>query len=184
MDTYKARDLMRMIAEATWVCGDPGMQFDTTINDWHTCPNTARINATNPCSEYMFLDDTACNLASINLMKFSTPEDGEFDVEASSTPAGRDHGAGDPRRQRQLPDAGDREELARLPAARARLRQPRRAADVARPSLRQRRAAATTRRAITALMPGAGLRPVGADRARSWRPVRGLRRRTASRSCA
>ena len=61
---------MRMIAEATHVCGDPGMQFDTTINEWHTCPNTDRINASNPCSEYMFLDDSACNLASINLMKF------------------------------------------------------------------------------------------------------------------
>jgi ribonucleoside-diphosphate reductase alpha chain len=70
MDTYKARDLMRQIAEATHICGDPGMQFDTTVNDWHTCPNTARINASNPCSEYMFLDDSACNLASINLMKF------------------------------------------------------------------------------------------------------------------
>ncbi len=81
MDTYKARDLMRMIAEGTWVCGDPGMQFDTTVNDWHTCPETARINASNPCSEYMFLDDSACNLASINLMKF-VGEDGEFQVEA------------------------------------------------------------------------------------------------------
>jgi ribonucleoside-diphosphate reductase alpha chain len=80
MDTYRARDLMRMIAEATWVCGDPGMQFDTTVNDWHTCPNTARINASNPCSEYMFLDDSACNLASLNLMKF-LDEKGEFDVE-------------------------------------------------------------------------------------------------------
>ena len=70
MDTYRARDLMRQIAEGTWVCGDPGMQFDTTVNEWHTCPNTARINASNPCSEYMFLDDSACNLASINLMKF------------------------------------------------------------------------------------------------------------------
>jgi ribonucleoside-diphosphate reductase alpha chain len=77
--TYKARDLMRQIAEATWICGDPGMQFDTTVNDWHTCPNTARINASNPCSEYMFLDDSACNLASINLMKF-VREDGEFDA--------------------------------------------------------------------------------------------------------
>ncbi|HUR80862.1 MAG TPA: vitamin B12-dependent ribonucleotide reductase, partial [Thermoanaerobaculia bacterium] len=74
MDTYKARDLMRQIAEATHICGDPGLQFDTTVNDWHTCPNTARINASNPCSEYMFLDDTACNLASINLMKFVRPE--------------------------------------------------------------------------------------------------------------
>jgi ribonucleoside-diphosphate reductase alpha chain len=81
MDTYKARDLMRQIAEATWVCGDPGMQFDTTVNDWHTSPNTARINASNPCSEYMFLDDSACNLASINLMKF-VGADGEFDAEA------------------------------------------------------------------------------------------------------
>jgi ribonucleoside-diphosphate reductase alpha chain len=70
LDTYKARELMRQIAEATWVCGDPGLQFDTTVNDWHTCPNTARINASNPCSEYMFLDDSACNLSSINLMKF------------------------------------------------------------------------------------------------------------------
>jgi ribonucleoside-diphosphate reductase alpha chain len=81
MDTYQARDLMRMIAEATWICGDPGMQFDTTVNDWHTCPNTARINASNPCSEYMFLDDSACNLASLNLMKF-LDEKGDFDVEA------------------------------------------------------------------------------------------------------
>jgi ribonucleoside-diphosphate reductase alpha chain len=80
MDTYRARDLMRLIAEGTWVCGDPGMQFDTTVNEWHTCPNTARINASNPCSEYMFLDDSACNLASINLMKFVGAE-GEFDVE-------------------------------------------------------------------------------------------------------
>jgi ribonucleoside-diphosphate reductase alpha chain len=73
MQTYKARELMRQIAEATHICGDPGMQFDTTVNDWHTCPNTARINASNPCSEYMFLDDSACNLASINLMKFLGP---------------------------------------------------------------------------------------------------------------
>jgi ribonucleoside-diphosphate reductase alpha chain len=78
MDTCRARSLMRQIAEATHVCGDPGLQFDTTVNDWHTCPNTARINASNPCSEYMFLDDSACNLASINLMKF-VKDDGEFD---------------------------------------------------------------------------------------------------------
>jgi ribonucleoside-diphosphate reductase alpha chain len=78
METYKARDLMRQIAEATHICGDPGMQFDTTVNDWHTCSNTARINASNPCSEYMFLDDSACNLASINLMKF-VRDDGELD---------------------------------------------------------------------------------------------------------
>ena len=81
MDTYKARDIMRQIAEATHVCGDPGMQFDTTVNEWHTCPNSDRINASNPCSEYMFLDNSACNLASINLMKFVDAR-GEFDVEA------------------------------------------------------------------------------------------------------
>ncbi|HET7746522.1 MAG TPA: vitamin B12-dependent ribonucleotide reductase, partial [Vicinamibacteria bacterium] len=79
--TYRARDLMKLMADAAWQCGDPGMQFDSTINDWHTCPNTARINASNPCSEYMFLDDTACNLASLNLMKF-VKADGEFDVES------------------------------------------------------------------------------------------------------
>lgn len=78
--TYRARDLMRQIAEAAWQCGDPGLQFDTTINKWHTCKATARINASNPCSEYMFLDDSACNLASLNLMKFMAP-DGKFDVE-------------------------------------------------------------------------------------------------------
>jgi len=78
---YKARDLLRQIAEATWQCGDPGLQFDTTINRWNPCKNTVRINASNPCSEYMFVDDSACNLASLNLMKFLKP-DGQFDVEA------------------------------------------------------------------------------------------------------
>jgi ribonucleoside-diphosphate reductase alpha chain len=82
MDTYRARDLMKKMAESTWVCGDPGIQFDTTVNNWHPCPNTARINASNPCSEYMFLDDSACNLASLNLMKFRRPSDHEFDIEA------------------------------------------------------------------------------------------------------
>ena len=81
MDTYKARDLMRLIAEGTHICGDPGMQFDTTINEWHTCSKTDRIYASNPCSEYMFLNDSACNLSSINLMKF-VKDDGEFDVVA------------------------------------------------------------------------------------------------------
>jgi ribonucleoside-diphosphate reductase alpha chain len=81
MGTYKARDLMKTIAEAAWVCGDPGMQYDTTINDWHTCANTDRIYASNPCSEYMFLDDTACNLASLNLMRFFDADKG-FDVES------------------------------------------------------------------------------------------------------
>ncbi len=79
--TMKAREIMRKIADATWHCGDPGMQFDTTINKWHTCKNSARINASNPCSEYMFLDNSACNLASFNLMKYVTPSGG-FDIPA------------------------------------------------------------------------------------------------------
>ncbi len=78
---YRARDLMHQIAEATWQCGDPGMQYDTTINRWHTSKNTARINASNPCSEYMFLDDSACNLASFNLLKFVDAR-GKFDIAA------------------------------------------------------------------------------------------------------
>ena len=80
-DRLKARNLLRQIAEATHQCGDPGMQFDTTVNRWNPCKNTARINASNPCSEYMFLDDSACNLSSLNLMKFVGP-DGQFDVVA------------------------------------------------------------------------------------------------------
>lgn len=79
VDTTRARDLMRDIAQAAWECADPGMQYDTTINEWHTCPATGRINGSNPCSEYMHLDNSACNLASLNLMKFIDDE-GSFDV--------------------------------------------------------------------------------------------------------
>ncbi len=80
--TVKARDLWSTIAEAAWACADPGLQFDTTINEWHTSPAGGRIKASNPCSEYMFLDDTACNLASLNLVRFYDAETGSFDVEA------------------------------------------------------------------------------------------------------
>jgi len=79
-ETFKARDILKSISEGTWLCGDPGIQCDSVIQKYHTCKNSGRINATNPCSEYVFLDDTACNLASINLMKFLT-QDGNFDVE-------------------------------------------------------------------------------------------------------
>jgi ribonucleoside-diphosphate reductase alpha chain len=79
INTYKAKELLQRISEATWQCGDPGMQYDSTVNRWHTSKNTARINASNPCSEYMFLDDSACNLASLNLLKFAP--NGAFDVE-------------------------------------------------------------------------------------------------------
>ncbi len=81
---YDAKELLNKMAECAWHCGDPGIQYDTTINKWHTCPNSGRINASNPCSEYMFLDDTACNLASINLMKFAGP-DGTIDIERFQT---------------------------------------------------------------------------------------------------
>src|SRR5438067_1682780 len=84
VDTYKARELMRMISDSAYICGDPGMQYDTTVNRWHTSKNTAPINASNPCSEYMFLDDSACNLASLNLMKFSdkNAKNGCFDIDS------------------------------------------------------------------------------------------------------
>jgi ribonucleoside-diphosphate reductase alpha chain len=80
-EKFGARDLLREMADSAWHCGDPGMQYDTTINRWHTCKATERINASNPCSEYMFLDDTACNLASFNLLKF-LGSNGQFDSEA------------------------------------------------------------------------------------------------------
>ncbi|MHC4068005.1 MAG: vitamin B12-dependent ribonucleotide reductase [Planctomycetota bacterium] len=81
VDEYSARELMQLIAEGTRICGDPGIQYHTTINKWHTCPESGPINASNPCSEYMFLNDSACNLASLNLMKFRA-DDGSFDVES------------------------------------------------------------------------------------------------------
>jgi ribonucleoside-diphosphate reductase alpha chain len=81
LEVVRARDLMREIAQAAWECADPGLQYDTTINDWHTCPASGRINASNPCSEYMHLDNSACNLASLNLLKF-LDEEGNFDVAA------------------------------------------------------------------------------------------------------
>ena len=81
LERVDARELLSQIADAAWRCADPGVQYDTTINDWHTCPVSGRINASNPCSEYMHVDDSACNLASLNLMKFRR-EDGTFDVES------------------------------------------------------------------------------------------------------
>ncbi len=81
IDSMPARELMKQIADAAWRCADPGVQYDTTINQWHTCPNSGRINASNPCAEYMHVDDSACNLASLNLMKFRLP-DGRLDVES------------------------------------------------------------------------------------------------------
>ncbi len=82
VETMSAREVMRQISQSTWLCGDPGLQYDTAINDWHTCANTDRIHASNPCSEYMFLNDTACNLASINLMKYYDADSERFDVDS------------------------------------------------------------------------------------------------------
>ena len=131
--TVRARDLWRQIATASWECADPGLQFDTTINKWHTAHATGRINGSNPCSEYMHLDNSACNLASINLLHY-LDEDGNFDVDAyMHTDRGHLHGARDPRRPRRLPDREDRRDQPPVPSARHRLRQPRRAADGARP---------------------------------------------------
>ncbi len=155
VETVPARKIWRDIAEAAWECGDPGLQYDTTINAWHTSASTARINASNPCSEYMYLDDSACNLASLNLRRFVHGRDGEMDVESFRRAVEIDHpGAGDHRRERQVPDREDRGQLAPLPAAGPGLRQPGRAADVARPALRQRRRRAPTRAPSLSLMTG------------------------------
>ena len=169
-----ARELMREIAEAAWRCADPGVQYDTTINQWHTSPNSGRINASNPCSEYMHVDNSACNLASLNLMKFRRA-DGTLDVRVVRA-HGRRHAAraGDRRRALQLPDRGDRAERARLPPARPRLRQPRRLPDEQRHALRlrprPRRRGGDHRADDRPRLP-----PLGGDRgrARALRPLRG-----------
>ena len=141
METHRGRDLMRAIADGTHVCGDPGMQFDTTVNDWHTCPNTARINASNPCSEYMFLDNSACNLASLNLMRFIPPDGkpGEFDVETFRAAVRTLITAQEIIVENaSYPTPAIAREQPQLPPARARLRQPGLAVDVARRAVRQR----------------------------------------------
>ena len=172
-EPVKARELMREIAEAAWRCADPGVQYDTTINQWHTSPNSGRINASNPCSEYMHVDDSACNLASLNLMKFRRP-DGTFDVE-SFKHVGRHRAAraGDRRLAVELPDGGDRQERPRVPPARARLREPRRLPDGQRHGLRLRRGPRRRGRDHRA-DDRPRVRAVGQDR-RGDRPVRPLR---------
>ena len=116
-DPIPARQLMREIAEAAWRCADPGVQYDSTINQWHTCPASGRINASNPCSEYMHVDDSACNLASLNLMKFRRA-DGTMDVEAlQARRRRRVPGPGDHRLPLELPDRADRRKRARRSAS-------------------------------------------------------------------
>ena len=137
--TVKARDLMRQISQATWECADPGMQFDTTINRWHTAANTGRINGSNPCSEYMHLDNSACNLASLNLLKFLDDDDDVRRRGLQGRGRGRVHRPGDPRRQRRLPDRGDRRDLAGASASSASATPTSAPAHGARPALRLRR---------------------------------------------
>ena len=139
VETTDARALLRQIAEAAWQCADPGVQYDTTINSWHTLPNTGRINASNPCSEYMSIDDSACNLSSLNLMKFRR-EDGEFDVTAF------EHAVDVMFLAQEIcvgyssyPTPEIDAEREGVPPARARLREPRRPADGARVPVRLRR---------------------------------------------
>ncbi len=144
--THDAADVLRQIADAAWRCADPGMQYDTTINDWHTCPNSGRINASNPCSEYMHVDDSACNLA-VDQPHEVPPRRRHVRHRGLRAHGRRDDPrAGDRRLAVELPDRGDRPERARLPPARPGLRQPRRAADEQRPALRLRRGSRDGRR--------------------------------------
>ena len=173
---------MRKMADAAWICGDPGMQYDTTINDWHPCINTARINASNPCSEYMFLDDSACNLASLNLRKFQQPAAaGELDVEAfrraiQTTITAMEIIVDNAK----YPTEKIAENSLRVPPARPRLREPRRAPHVARPAVRLRTPDAPT--------PPRSPRSCAATRMRRRRrsratpPARSPATRTTSRS--
>ena len=146
IETVDAKGLFDKVAEAAWQCADPGIQYDDTINDWHTCPESGRITASNPCSEYMHLDNSSCNLASLNLMKFLR-EDDTFD--AADLRQGRragHHRDGHLDLLRRLPDRGDRRHHAQVPPARHRLRQPGRAADGVRSAVRLRRRTRARRR--------------------------------------
>ena len=141
IETVDAKALFRQMAEAAWACADPGIQYDDTINDWHTNPETGRITASNPCSEYMSLDNSSCNLASLNLLKFLNDDD-RFDVAAvRAVRRAHHHRDGHLHLLRRLPDRGDRGHHAQVPAAGHRLREPRRPADGDRAGLRLRRRA-------------------------------------------
>ena len=146
--TLKARDLWEQIGHAAWASADPGLHYNTTMNDWHTCPAGGRIRASNPCSEYMFLDDTACNLASANLLQFYDRDAKAFDVDvvrACLPPV--DGGARNLRDDGAVPVEGNRRTLLRIPHARSRLRQYRRPAHDHGPRLRFRCGPRARRRA-------------------------------------
>ena len=165
--TVKARELMNQIADAAWQCADPGIQYDTTINRWHTDPNTGPITASNPCSEYMSIDDSACNLASLNLMKFRN-EDGTFNVDDFT------HAVDIVFLAQEIlvgfssyPTEQITENAQGVPPARPRLRQPRRAADGQRPGLRLGRGP-RPRRLDHRADDGARLQDVRRDRGHAW----------------
>ena len=183
VETVAARELMRDIAQAAWECADPGMQYDTTINEWHTCPASGRINASNPCSEYMHLDNSACNLASLNLMKFI---DDERQLRRGGLPArrrGRVHRSGDLGRRVRLSDRQDRRERPGVPPARPGLREPRRAADGRAGLAYDSDAGRAWAGAITAIMTGQAYRTSRSRSPRRWVPSTGTaeRRRDAPR---
>jgi hypothetical protein len=167
--------------QAAWECADPGIQYDDTINDWHTNPETGRITASNPCSEYMHLDNSRATSRVLNLLKFLATDD-TFDVEAFVKAVELcHHRHGHLHLLRRLPDRVDRRDHPRLPPARHRLRQPRRPADGARPALRLRRGRAWAA-AITSLMTGARLPPQRRRWPESWArtPATPQRRGTCS----
>ena len=170
-----ARELMNQIAEAAWRCADPGVQYDTIINRWHTCPESGRINASNPCSEYMHVDDSACNLASLNLMKFRRARRqlrrrADFEHAVDIVFLAQEIVVG----FSSYPTEEIAENANALPPARPRLRQPRRAADVRRAALRLRRRPQRRRRDHGA-DDRPRLPPVGADRRRRDRALRRVR---------
>ena len=136
IETVDAKNLFRKIAQAAWECADPGLQYDDTINDWHTCPETGRITASNPCSEYLHLDNSSCNLASLNLMKFLRA-DGGFEVEKFVKSVEFVITAMDISICfADFPTEKHRRDHPRLPPARHRVRQPRRPADGLGPAVR------------------------------------------------
>ncbi len=174
VETVKARYLLKKMAEAAWVCGDPGIQYHDNINRWHTSANTAPINASNPCSEYMYLDDSRLQPGEPEPHEVRQGRRRVRHRGLQARGADRVHRAGDHRRQRELPDAAHRRELARLPADRPGLRQPRRAAHEPRPGLRLRWRP-RLRGGDHGAHAGGGGAPVSPHQPRPGRPVRRLR---------
>ena len=173
IDTVDAKSLFRSMAEAAWECADPGLQYDDTINDWHTSPESGRITASNPCSEYLHLDNSSCNLASLNLMKFLGDDNTLPRRRLRALGRAGHHRDGHLDLLRRLPDRGDRRHHPRVPPAGHRLRQPRRAADGHRPGLRLR--GRPRARGVDHLADDRHRLPALGRARRRGRPLRGLR---------